>query len=57
MAEKIFGEFGPIFRIDLVPGSSGAFEVVVDGELVYSKRQTGRHAEYESDVAPALRPH
>lgn len=29
----------------LVTGDNGAFEVVVDGELVYSKHATGRHAE------------
>ena len=31
--------------IRLVTGDNGAFEVVVDGELVYSKHATGRHAE------------
>ncbi|MAG52065.1 MAG: Rdx family protein [Acidimicrobiales bacterium] len=31
--------------IRLVAGDNGAFEVVVDGELVYSKHATGRHAE------------
>jgi selenoprotein W-related protein len=29
----------------LVMGSKGVFDVRVDGELVYSKHQTGRHAE------------
>lgn len=28
-----------------MPGSRGRFEVVVDGDLVYSKAATGRHAE------------
>lgn len=27
----------------LIPGGGGAFEVKVDGELVYSKLKTGRH--------------
>ena len=31
--------------IRLVTGDNDAFEVVVDGELVYSKHATGRHAE------------
>ncbi len=31
--------------IRLVTGDNGAFEVVVDGNLVYSKHDTGRHAE------------
>ena len=44
-----------IAEITLVPGSGGAFEVVVDGDLVYSKKATGRHADYETDIAPAFR--
>lgn len=28
----------------LVTGSKGVFDVVVDGELLYSKGETGRHA-------------
>lgn len=55
MAEQIFDEFGQAFRVDLIPGSGGVFEVKVDGELVYSKMLTKQHAEYEADVAPALR--
>lgn len=29
----------------LIPGSGGVFEVVVDGDLVFSKQALGRHAE------------
>ncbi len=29
----------------LVTGDKGVFDVVVDGELIYSKGETGRHAE------------
>ena len=29
----------------LIPGKGGEFEVMVNGELVYSKRKTKRHAE------------
>jgi selenoprotein W-related protein len=29
----------------LIPDSGGKFEFVVNGELVYSKKQLGRHAE------------
>ncbi len=29
----------------LVTGSKGVFDVVVNGELLYSKAETGRHAE------------
>jgi selenoprotein W-related protein len=30
-----------------VPSGGGVFEVTVDGELIYSKRATGRHATWE----------
>ena len=33
-----------IERLSLVTGSKGVFDVVVDGEVVYSKHETGRHA-------------
>jgi len=35
-------EFGA--HVTLKKGRGGVFDVVVDGELVYSKFQTGRHA-------------
>jgi selT/selW/selH-like putative selenoprotein len=34
-------------RIELIPSRGGAFEVVVDGRLVYSKKATGRHCTEE----------
>ena len=30
---------------NLIPASGGLFEFVVDGTLLYSKKETGRHAE------------
>lgn len=54
MAEQLFDEFGQAFSVQLNPGSKGVFDVRVDGELIFSKHQTGRHADYE-DVAPAVR--
>jgi selenoprotein W-related protein len=30
--------------LTLVTGSKGIFDVVVDGEMLYSKKSTGRHA-------------
>jgi selenoprotein W-related protein len=33
-----------IADVALVTGSQGMFDVEVDGELLYSKRATGRHA-------------
>lgn len=34
-----------IAQLTLVTGGKGVFDVVVDGESLYSKHQTGRHAE------------
>ena len=34
-----------IAELRLVTGSKGVFDVVVDGEVLYSKKATGRHAE------------
>jgi selenoprotein W-related protein len=34
-----------IKSLTLIPSSGGAFEVTVNGKLIYSKKQTGRHAE------------
>jgi selenoprotein W-related protein len=31
--------------VELVRSSGGVFEVTVDGRLVFSKRELGRHAE------------
>jgi len=34
-----------IAELTLVTGSKGVFDVVVDGRPLYSKHETGRHAE------------
>ena len=34
-----------IADIELIPGDGGAFEIVVNGDLIYSKLETGRHAD------------
>ncbi len=31
--------------VKLIEGSGGVFEVMVDGDLVFSKKHVGRHAE------------
>jgi predicted Rdx family selenoprotein len=33
-----------ITELRLITGSKGIFDVIVDGEVLYSKRTTGRHA-------------
>jgi selenoprotein W-related protein len=38
----------------LIEGSNGVFEVVVDGELVFSKRSLGRFPD-NGEVATAIR--
>jgi selenoprotein W-related protein len=39
--------------VELIPSSGGVFEVERDGELIYSKKRTGRHAEWE-EIRSAL---
>lgn len=34
-----------IADLRLITGSKGVFDVIVDGETLYSKHSTGRHAE------------
>ena len=52
-----------IESISLIPGEKGVFDVTVDGDVIYSKHETGRHAEpgevfdifakkYAADVTP-----
>lgn len=43
-----------ITNITVIPSRGGVFEVTVDGDLIYSKKATGVHAEYE-DVAGPIR--
>ena len=52
MTEQLFEEFGQAFEVLLIPGKGGVYEVTIDGELVYSKLETGRHAEYEEVAEP-----
>jgi selenoprotein W-related protein len=55
MVSKVLDEFEDhIDNVNLIPSDGGRFEFVVDGDLIYSKLDTGRHAEYE-DVATPLR--
>ena len=53
MTEKLLDEFLiKIEAITLVPSSGGVYEVTIDGDLVYSKTETGEHAEYEQVAGP-----
>ncbi len=53
MAEQLLEEFEhQIESLTLIPSKGGVFEVIVDGSLVYSKKATGRHAEYDEVAGP-----
>ena len=50
-----------IDELTLITGSKGVFDVTVDGDLIYSKAQTGRQAEvgevltaFEARLAPGF---
>jgi selenoprotein W-related protein len=48
LAEQILGEReieAYVRSFKLIPGTGGVFEVTVNGDLVFSKKQLGRHAE------------
>lgn len=55
MVDQLLEEFEhDITNLTLIPSKDGLYEVVVDGDLIYSKKATGEHADYE-DVAPKIR--
>jgi len=55
MAESLLNEFeSSLDSLELIPSSGGVFEVTVGGELAYSKKATGRHAE-TAEVVNAIR--
>ncbi len=50
MAESLISTFRPVLNqkhpiaeIVLIPSGNGRYEVTIDGELVYSKAETGAH--------------
>ena len=48
MTDKLLQEFETnVASWELIPGEGGIFEVVVNGELVFSKKALKRHAEIE----------
>ena len=55
MTGELLNNFEPeIESITLVPSDGGRYEVTINGKLVYSKLQTGRHAE-TGEVADLIR--
>lgn len=48
MTDELLTEFEPhVASWKLIPSKGGVFEVTVNGDLVYSKIKTGRHAEID----------
>lgn len=46
LAEQVLKDYEHVIEtMTLIPSDGGRFEVSVNGELVYSKLQTKRHAE------------
>jgi selenoprotein W-related protein len=46
LAGDLMREFeGEIQSLEILPSDGGRFEVRVNGDLVFSKKQLGRHAE------------
>jgi selenoprotein W-related protein len=43
-----------ISSLTLIPGDSGSYEITVNGKLVYSKLETGRHAD-PGEILPLVR--
>jgi selenoprotein W-related protein len=45
-----------ISDIELIPSDGGAYEIRVNGNLIYSKLETGRHAE-PPEIMELLKEH
>ena len=55
LTDELLQGWAPIIEtVELIPSSSGRFEVTVDDDLVFSKAQLGRHAEPD-EVAAIVR--
>ncbi len=53
MVERLLGEFEhQIYSVTIVPSRGGVFEVTAGEDLIYSKKATGRHAEYDEVAVP-----
>ena len=55
LTDELLTGWAPIIEnIELVPSSKGRFEVILDGDLIFSKAGLGRHAE-AGEVAGLVR--
>jgi len=56
-AEDLLHDYQHVIEeLTFVTGSGGIFDVEVDGEMLYSKKKTGRHAE-PGEVLQLFREH
>ena len=56
LAEAIMDGFGQRFgSIKLIPSDGGRFEVSIDGNLIFSKLETGRFPE-NTEIIDQIRP-
>lgn len=55
LAEALLDDFGAdLAEVTLVPSGGGAFEVTINGELVFSKKREHRHPTIQ-EIQRALR--
>ena len=62
LANELLSRWAPIMRaVELQSGSSGRFEITLDGELLFSKKASGRFPKpgeiaglFEKKLGPAL---
>jgi selenoprotein W-related protein len=62
LANELLSRWAPIMRtVELQSGSSGRFEITLDGELLFSKKAAGRFPKpgevvrlFEAKLGPAL---
>lgn len=62
LASELLGRWAPIMRaVELQSGSSGRYEISLDGELLFSKKAEGRFPRpgevarlFEAKLGPAL---
>jgi len=52
LTDELLRGWAPIIKsVDLIPSSKGRFEVILDGDLIFSKASLGRHAQPGEIVA------
>ena len=55
LTDELLSGWAPIIKtVDLIPSSKGRFEVMLDGDLIFSKASLGRHAQ-PGEIAGVVR--